>query len=187
MQTQKNNLSNNELNIIPSAEDISVGIVVAEWNKEITDALYEGAFNTLIEYGAHEELIEKYSVPGTFELTFGAKALIENKLPDVVIVLGCVIKGETPHFDYICQGVTNGITQLNTIGDIPVIFGVLTTNNLEQAKERAGGKYGNKGSEAAISAIKMAALNDVLLDEYSEYDEEGNFIGDEDYDDSDVF
>jgi 6,7-dimethyl-8-ribityllumazine synthase len=133
-------------------------IVVAEWNEEITGALYEGAYSGLIELGADKHNIERIDVPGTFELTLGALRVAEKKHIDAVICLGCVIQGETPHFDYICQAVAYGITEVNIKTGKPVIFGVLTTLNKKQALERAGGKYGNKGEEAAITAVKMLEL-----------------------------
>lgn len=130
-------------------------IVVAEWNEEITEALYEGACQGLIELGADKRNIERINVPGTFELTLGALRAAQNKNIDAVICLGCVIQGDTPHFDYICQAVAYGITELNIKTGKPVIFGVLTVLNKKQALERAGGKYGNKGEEAALTAVKM--------------------------------
>ena len=152
------NLSEHNPDLIPSARDMKFGIVVSEWNSEITKPLLDGAVETLKKFNATDEnIIIKY-VPGSFELTFGAKALADYSEVDAVICLGCVIQGETPHFDYVCQGVTQGITQLNIDYTIPFIFGVLTTLTQEQAKDRAGGKHGNKGNEAAITAIKMVAL-----------------------------
>lgn len=133
-------------------------IVVAEWNEEITEALYDGAYNGLIELGADKKNIERVNVPGTFELTLGGLKAAEKKDVDAVICLGCVIQGETPHFDYICQAVAYGITEVNIKTGKPVIFGVLTTLNKKQALERAGGKYGNKGEEAAVTAVKMLEL-----------------------------
>lgn len=130
-------------------------IVVAEWNEEITEALYEGAYQGLIELGADKRNIERMNVPGTFELTLGALRAAQKKNIDAVICLGCVIQGDTPHFDYICQAVAYGITELNIKTGKPVIFGVLTVLNKKQALERAGGKYGNKGEEAALTAVKM--------------------------------
>lgn len=144
---------------VPSAKGMKFGIVTAEWNTEITSALQQGAYDTLLKYGAAEKDILLRSVPGTFELTAGAKMMAEYSEVDAVICIGCVIQGDTPHFDYICQGVTHGITELNLDYDVPFIFGVLTTNTLEQCQDRAGGKHGNKGDEAAITAIKMVALN----------------------------
>ncbi|HYX09079.1 MAG TPA: 6,7-dimethyl-8-ribityllumazine synthase [Bacteroidales bacterium] len=158
MATSLKNLSDYDINSIPSAEGMRFGIVVAEWNHEITGALLEGCYNTLKKHGVEESEIIVKHVPGTFELTLGAQWMAEYDDFDGVICLGCVIQGETPHFTYICQGVTQGITKLNSDYNIPFIFGVLTTNTVEQAKDRAGGKHGNKGDEAAVTAIKMAAL-----------------------------
>ncbi|PZR37242.1 MAG: 6,7-dimethyl-8-ribityllumazine synthase [Azospira oryzae] len=130
-------------------------IVVAEWNEVITEALYEGAYQGLLTLGAKKANIIRKNVPGTFELTLGALWAAEKKDVDAVIVLGCVIQGDTPHFDYICQGVAYGITEVNIKTRKPVIFGVLTTLTKKQAEERAGGKLGNKGEEAAITAVRM--------------------------------
>ena len=143
---------------VPEASKMRFGIVVSDWNREVTDALLEGAARTLKKHGATDNNIVIRRVPGSFELTLGAQFLAEYDDLDAVICLGCIIQGETPHFNYICQGVTQGITQLNLEYNIPFIFGVLTTLNLQQALDRAGGKLGNKGDEAAITAIKMAAL-----------------------------
>jgi len=143
---------------VPDATDMRFGIVVSDWNKEVTWALLEGAVSTLKKHGATKTNIVVKHVPGSFELTLGAQLLAEYDDLDAVICLGCVIQGETPHFTYICQGVTQGITQLNMEYNIPFIFGVLTTNTQQQAVDRAGGKHGNKGDEAAVTAIKMANL-----------------------------
>lgn len=143
---------------IPDASDMRFGIVVSDWNSEITGALLSGAAKTLSLHGVTAENIVVKHVPGTFELTLGGQWLAEYDDLDGVICLGCVIQGETPHFTYICQGVTQGITQLNLDYNIPFIFGVLTTLTHEQALERAGGIHGNKGDEAAVTAIRMAAL-----------------------------
>ena len=143
---------------VPDAVEMRFGIVVADWNSEVTSRLLNGAVKTLRKHGATEENIVVKHVPGSFELTLGAQLLAEYDDLDAVICLGCVIQGETPHFTYICQSVTHGITELNLEYNIPFIFGVLTTLNLEQAMDRAGGKHGNKGDEAAVTAIKMAAL-----------------------------
>jgi 6,7-dimethyl-8-ribityllumazine synthase len=143
---------------VPEAVKMRFGIVVSDWNREVTLALLDGAVKTLKKYGATDNNIVIRHVPGSFELTLGAQFLAEYDDLDAVICLGCVIQGETPHFNYICQGVTQGITQLNLEYNIPFIFGVLTTLNLVQALDRAGGKHGNKGDEAAVTAIKMAAL-----------------------------
>ena len=152
------NLSAYDPENIPDAGKMRFGIVVSDWNSDITLSLLKGAVSTLKKHGAAEENIIVRHVPGSFELTLGAQLLAENKDPDAVICLGCVIQGETPHFTYICQGVTHGISQLNLDYNIPFIFGVLTTESHQQAAERAGGKHGNKGDEAAVSAIRMAAL-----------------------------
>lgn len=153
------NLSEYDLNTVPAATEMKFGIVVAEWNYEVTGALAQGAVDTLKRHGAKDENIILKHVPGTFELTLGAQYLVEFAEVDAVIVLGCVIQGETRHFDFICQGVTQGITSLNLKYNKPFIFGVLTTDNQQQALDRAGGKHGNKGDEAALTAIKMLALN----------------------------
>jgi 6,7-dimethyl-8-ribityllumazine synthase len=152
------NLSAYDPDSIPDAGKMKFGIVVADWNKEVTRALLAGAKKTLLKHGAHKKNIIIKHVPGSFELTLGAQFLAEYDDLDAIICLGCVIEGETPHFIYICQSVTHGITQLNLDYNIPFIFGVLTTNNHQQAVDRAGGKHGNKGDEAAVTAIKMAAL-----------------------------
>lgn len=158
MATLLQNLSVYDPDRVPSAKDMRFGIVVSEWNTGITSALYRGAVETLMRHGAKADNIVMRHVPGSFELTLGAKLMGERMEFDAIICLGCVIRGETPHFDYICQAVAKGITDLNTDLCIPFIFGVLTTDTLEQAQDRAGGKHGNKGDEAAITAIKMVAF-----------------------------
>jgi 6,7-dimethyl-8-ribityllumazine synthase len=130
-------------------------VVVAEWNEEITEALYQGAVSCLLAHGVKKQNIIRKNVPGTFELTLGAQWMADKKDIAAVICLGCVIQGDTPHFDYICQAVAYGITEVNLKTKKPVIFGVLTTLTHEQALERAGGKLGNKGEEAALTALKM--------------------------------
>jgi 6,7-dimethyl-8-ribityllumazine synthase len=157
------NLSEYDLISVPTANKMKFGIVVAEWNYKITGALAKGAVDTLIKHGANDEDIVVKHVPGTFELTLGGQFFAEYTDVNAIILLGCVIQGETPHFDYICQGVTQGATHLNTTFNIPVIFGVLTTLTEQQALDRAGGKLGNKGDEAAITAIKMVALQQSML------------------------
>jgi 6,7-dimethyl-8-ribityllumazine synthase len=152
------NLSDYNPKSVPDASKMRFGIVVSDWNKEVTWSLLNGAIETLKKHGTKDNNIVVRHVPGSFELTLGAQFLAEYEDLDSVICLGCVIQGETPHFSYICQGVTQGITQLNLEYNIPFIFGVLTTNTYQQAIDRAGGKNGNKGDEAAITAIKMAAL-----------------------------
>jgi len=144
---------------LPVLEDARIAIVAAEWNSHITGPLTEGAVNTLKANGFKPDEISVFSVPGTVELTFAASKLIENGDYDAIIVIGCVIKGDTPHFDYVCSSVTQGITHLNAECDIPVIFGVLTVLDEQQALDRAGGRLGNKGSEAAETAIKMIDFN----------------------------
>lgn len=134
------------------------GIVVAEWNPEITEALFEGARSTLLELGASSKNIIRKNVPGSYELTLGAQYFAEFTHVDAIICLGCVIQGETRHFDFICQAVATGLTDISIKYNRPFIFGVLTTDTLKQARERAGGKHGNKGVEAAVTAIKMVAL-----------------------------
>ncbi len=155
MATAYQNLSDYDFNSVPDASDMNIGIVVAEWNRNITEKLLEGACNTLEKHGVKPENIIVRRVPGSFELTFAARRLADTRDIDAVIALGCVVKGETPHFDYVCSSVTQGLTELNSMYDIPFIFGLLTTDNMQQAEDRAGGKYGNKGDEAAITAIKM--------------------------------
>lgn len=141
---------------LPVVDNMRVAIATAEWNAHITDALTQGALSTFADAGLDlNEDVAVFHVPGTVELTFAASQLIETGLFDAVIVFGCVIRGETPHFDYVCRSVTQGITQLNVDCDIPVIFGVLTVNDEQQALDRAGGRLGNKGSECAEAAIKM--------------------------------
>ncbi len=159
MATSLKNLSTHDPASVPSGVDCKIGVVVAEWNEKITAALCEGTFHQLQKYGVKKEDIVIKTVPGTVELTYGAKCMAEHGSFDAVIVLGCVIKGETPHFDYVCTSVTKGITDLNVNYPIPFVFGVLTTNDQQQAIERSGGKHGNKGDEAAITALKMIAFN----------------------------
>jgi len=158
MATALKNLSDYNPETIPSAKDMRFAIVVSEWNNDITFALLRGAYDTLVKHGANQNHIKVDFVPGSFELTAGARMVAETSTFDAIICIGCVIRGDTPHFDYICQGVTAGITHLNIKYDIPFIFSVLTTENMQQAIDRAGGKYGNKGDEAAITAIKMVTL-----------------------------
>jgi 6,7-dimethyl-8-ribityllumazine synthase len=156
MATANHNLSDYDFDQVPDASNMCFGIVVAEWNPEITGALLDGTVSTLKKHGALPENIIVKTVPGSFELIYGASQMTRNDRYDAIIILGCVIRGETPHFDYICQGVTQGIAQLNVTNDIPVVYGLLTTDNLEQAKDRSGGRLGNKGDECAVVAIKMA-------------------------------
>ncbi|MGQ8335452.1 6,7-dimethyl-8-ribityllumazine synthase [Sunxiuqinia sp. A32] len=156
------NLSAYDIDSVPAATGMRVGIVVAEWNYEITGALAQGASDTLKKHGVKDEDIIVKHVPGTFELPLGGQFLAEYSKVDAIILIGCVIQGDTRHFDFICDGVTQGTTDLNLKYNKPFIFGVLTTNNEQQALDRAGGKLGNKGDEAAITAIKMIALQNEL-------------------------
>lgn len=151
-------LSQYDIISVPSAANMRFGIVVAEWNPEVTMSLANGAVETLKKHGAKDENIVLKYVPGSFELPLGAQFLAEYGNVDAVIILGCVIQGETRHFDYICEGVTQGTKDLNLKYNKPFIFGLLTTNNQQQALDRAGGKHGNKGDEAAVTAIKMVHL-----------------------------
>ncbi|MBL7882673.1 MAG: 6,7-dimethyl-8-ribityllumazine synthase [Bacteroidia bacterium] len=158
MSSSLKNLSDFNHTLIPNGKGMKVGLVVAEWNIEITGALRDGAIKTLVENGVIESDITIKYVPGSFELTLGAQFLCENSSTDAVIALGCVIQGETRHFDFICDAVAHGITNVSLKYNKPVVFGVLTPNTLQQAQDRAGGKHGNKGDEAAVTAIKMLAL-----------------------------
>ncbi len=156
MATALHNLSSYDTASVPDASNMCFGIVVAEWNEEITGALLKGAVDTLEKHGTLPENIHVKTVPGSFELIYGAHQMSLNGSFDAIIILGSVIRGDTPHFDYICQGVTAGIAKLNATSEVPIIFGLLTTNDIEQARERSGGKLGNKGCECAVDAIKMA-------------------------------
>lgn len=158
MSSVNKNLSSVEGSKIPDAKPFRFGIVYSEWNYEITNALKEGAVKTLLQNGALEENIIIKEVPGSFELTLGAQYMAEFATVDAIICLGCVIQGETRHFDFICDAVAKGITDLNIKYNMPFIFGVLTPDNQQQALDRAGGKHGNKGDEAAVTAIKMLCL-----------------------------
>ena len=155
MATAYHNLSSYDPASVPNGADMRIGIVVSEWNENITRAMLDGACNVLKKHGVRDENILIDFVPGSFELIFGAKHLAENKDIDAVITLGSVVRGDTPHFDYVCSGVTQGIADMNIRYDIPFIFGLLTTDDMQQAEERAGGKHGNKGDECAIVALKM--------------------------------
>lgn len=159
MATENHNLSHYDKATIPNAKHFRFGIVVSEWNSPITEGLYKGAREALLDCGAKEDHIVRWNVPGSFELIFGCKKMQHPKIFDAIIAIGSVIQGETKHFDFVCEGVTQGIKDLNVLHDTPVIFCVLTDNNMQQSVDRAGGKHGNKGTEAAIAAIKMAFLN----------------------------
>jgi 6,7-dimethyl-8-ribityllumazine synthase len=158
MATANKNLSNYDKNSIPNAKDFRFGIVVSEWNDHITNGLYTGAEAALLDCGALPQNIIRWNVPGSFELVYGSKKMIETQNVDVVITIGCVIKGETMHFEFVCEGVTQGIKDLNVLSDVAVIFCLLTDNTEQQSIDRSGGIHGNKGTEAAIAAIKMAYL-----------------------------
>jgi len=159
MATANKNLSVYDKAIIPSAKNFRFGIVVSEWNPKITEGLFNGAIEALLDCGAKEENIIKWNVPGSFELTFGCKKMIASQKVDAVIAIGSVIQGETKHFDFVCSATAQGIKDLNVQMNVPVIFCVLTDDNIQQSIERSGGIHGNKGIEAAIAAIKMAALS----------------------------
>jgi 6,7-dimethyl-8-ribityllumazine synthase len=158
MATINNNLSDYNLEEIPNSEGLRFAVIVSEWNNHITDSLFKGAEEALLNCGVKENDIVRIDVPGSFELVYGAK-LASKYNYDAIICIGSVIKGETDHFDFVCNAVSLGIKDLNLQLNIPVIFGVLTDNIEQQAIDRSGGKHGNKGVEAAITAIKMAHLN----------------------------
>ncbi|NNC86777.1 MAG: 6,7-dimethyl-8-ribityllumazine synthase [Bacteroidia bacterium] len=158
MSTANKNLSEFNKEELKGASALNIGLVTAEWNKDITGKLHKAAVKTLKDAGLKPKQITEVSVPGAFELTSGTRHILSQHKLNAVICIGCVIQGNTPHFDYICQSVTQGITSINAMVDVPVIFGVLTVNDEQQAKDRAGGKHGNKGVEAAVTAIKMALL-----------------------------
>ena len=158
MATVNKNLSDYDKNSIPNAKDFRFGIVVSEWNDSITEGLYKGAVEALLENQVPAQHIIRWNVPGSFELIYGSKKMLQTQNVDAVIAIGCVIQGQTKHFDFVCEGVTQGIKDLNVQTDIPVIFCVLTDNTMQQSIDRSGGIYGNKGTEAAIAAIKMAYI-----------------------------
>lgn len=159
MATEGKNLSQYDSSKIPDAHNMRFGIVVSEWNEDITNRLLEGCYATLLNNKVHKDNISIRHVPGSFELPLGAQYLLEAAHIDAVICLGCVIQGETKHFDFVSQTVANGVKDVSLKYNKPVIFGVLTDNNKEQSLDRSGGKHGNKGDEAAISAIKMVAFH----------------------------
>lgn len=162
MASALKNLSQYDESNMPSASAMRIGIVVAEWNAHITHALYEGCYETLVKHGTLESNIHTLQVPGSFELPVAAKLLASRHSLDAVICLGCVIEGETKHNEYINNAVAVGLTNLGIVSGIPFIFGLLTPNTEEQALDRAGGKHGNKGVEAAVTAIRMAAMKQEL-------------------------
>lgn len=155
MASNQKNLSDYSRKNIKDISESTFAIVVSEWNEEVTEALYQGAYETLVENGAKKEHIIRKNVPGSFELSMGAQWMAQEEAIDAVICIGCVVQGETKHFDFICDAAAHGITNVSLKYNKPVIFGVLTPNTQKQALDRAGGKYGNKGDEAAITAIKM--------------------------------
>lgn len=152
--SKKKNLSEYDENSIPLSNGVKIGIVVSEWNNNVTGALLDGALCTLKKYGVSESDIIIKHVPGSFELTFGVAQMVKKDV-DAVIAIGCVIRGDTPHFDYICQGTTYGLAHLNATQNVPVIYGLITTNDMQQALDRCGGCMGNKGDECAVTALKM--------------------------------
>ncbi len=158
MATLGNNLSEFNPADFPNTADFKFGIVKAQWNPEITDSLYNGALETLMATGCKKENITSLEVPGTFELVYAAKLLCQQKNLDAVMVIGNVIQGETKHFDYVCEAVSQGTKDLNVLFDTPVIFCVLTDNTMEQSRARSGGVHGNKGIECACAAINMAVI-----------------------------
>ena len=155
---KKTNLSDHDPNAVPDGSEYTIAVIAAEWNPEVTDSLLKGAVDTLKEYGVKDESLLVRRVPGTFELSSAADMIIRSKNPDAVICIGCVIQGETRHFEFICQAVSQGITNVALAHHRPVIFSVLTCDTVQQALDRAGGKHGNKGVEGAITALKMCAL-----------------------------
>ena len=157
MSSSENSLSNYNFSSVPDGKNLKIALIVSEWNSEITEQLYAGALSTLIKYNVEKSDIVRYNVPGSFELIYGAK-LTQEKKYNAIIVIGSIIKGETKHFNFICHGVAIGIANLNSTGSCPVIFCVLTDNDVSQARDRSGGRLGNKGTEAAVSALKMAKL-----------------------------
>lgn len=159
MATVGKDLSAYDKTTMPDASKMQFGIVVSEWNEEITNGLLNGALSVFNEMNVPQENVHIMHVPGSFELIFGSKLMQKRKELDAVIAIGSVIRGETAHFDFVCSGVTQGIADLNIQGDIPVVFCVLTDDNIQQSRDRSGGKHGNKGAEAAVVAIRMAHIN----------------------------
>ena len=151
-----------DISQVPDASDMRVGFIVSEWNNNITNKLLASAIETLKECGMKENNITVKYVPGSFELVYGSALLAKSGYVDAIIALGCVVRGDTPHFDYICDGATQGLATLNATGQIPVVNGILTVNNMQQAEDRAGGCLGNKGDECAVAAIKMVNLKQQL-------------------------
>lgn len=155
MASALHNLSSYDPATVPSGKGYKIGIVVSEWNEEVTGALLEGAYNTLLRHDVEVDDIIVKTVPGSFELVYAAASMMDYTDVDAIIAIGCVIRGDTPHFDYICQGTTQGLAELNGRAEVPVIYGLLTCNTMQQALDRCGGALGNKGDECAITALKM--------------------------------
>lgn len=162
MATANTNLSEYDISTIPNGADFRIGIVVSEWNSSITFNLLKGAKETLLKHGVQEENISVHLTPGSFELPLGAQFLLENSNVDGVIALGSVIQGETKHFDFVCNGVAQGVKDVSLKYNKPVIFGILTDNTMQQAEDRSGGRHGNKGIECAVACLKMIKLQKTL-------------------------
>ena len=155
MASALHNLSSYDPSTVPDGSQWKIGIVVSEWNEDVTGALLQGAYDTLLKHGVQAQNITVKTVPGSFELVYGSAWMTQQTDVDAVIAIGCVIRGDTPHFDYICQGTTQGLAELNRKAVVPVIYGLLTCNTLQQALDRCGGALGNKGDECAVTALKM--------------------------------
>lgn len=155
MASALHNLSSYDPSTVPDGSQWKIGIVVSEWNEDVTGALLQGAYDTLLKHGVKAQNITVKTVPGSFELVYGSAWMTQQTDVDAVIAIGCVIRGDTPHFDYICQGTTQGLAELNRKAVVPVIYGLLTCNTLQQALDRCGGALGNKGDECAVTALKM--------------------------------
>lgn len=166
MSTALKNLSTIDIAAIASADEMVIGVVVSDWNEHITTKLLKGAIRTLLELGCLEHNIIVRHVPGAFELPLAAQFFAQNTTVDGVVVLGCVIRGGTPHFDYVCSGATQGVMNVQLSWNVPIAFGLLTVDDEKQALDRAGGKHGNKGDEAAATVVQMVALqNDMIVSE----------------------
>ena len=161
---KKTNLSDYDPTVVPDGKEFRIGVIAAEWNPEVTDTLLDGAVNTLLQHGVKKENLIVRRVPGTFELSSAADMMLSAQHPDAVICIGCVIQGETRHFEFICQAVAQGITNAALAHTRPVIFSVLTCDTMEQALDRAGGRHGNKGVEGAITTLKMIAYHRSLCE-----------------------
>lgn len=162
MATVNKNLSEYDASTVPNGATMKIALVVSEWNEEITNGLGQGAYDTLIKHGVTPDNIHLHRVPGAYELPLGAQFCIESFAPDAVICIGSVIRGETEHFTFVCDSAATGIKDVSLKYNTPVIFGVLTDDHIQQSRDRSGGKYGNKGDEAAITALKMVGLKRTL-------------------------